>query len=1086
MSHGAARPPDSSRSSVRAAAIGLAVAYAIIGTASLKLAFVHPNASAVWPPAGLALAAAMLCGTRVWPGILVGALLTSFTTAVPVLGACTIAFGNTVETVVAAALIARFCDGRAAFDRSQHVLRFVLITGGACLLGATIGTASLVLGDPAAAASIGPIWTTWWLGDLGGMLLVAPAVVLLVRDGPPAWTRAEAAEAAMLLAVLLVAGSIVFTGGFSLFPRDYPVSPIVSAVLLWIAYRLGPRETAVATLLLAVVAIHGTLHALGPFSLTSPNESLLLLQLFLCVMAATTLTLTAAFAETKGHAETLRRFRAALDHSQDAILLIDARSKRVVDANAAAYLRLGYSREAFHALKVRDIETELPDDFDWARVVEQAREGGTSTFFGRHRRRDGSTFPVEVNVHLLEDGAREYLVAMVRDVSERARLTTALQLTQFSVDRAADAIFWIDPSAAITYANDAACSILGYARDELLALTVHDIDPNFPPAAWAPHWEELKQRGSFTFESTHVTKSGSTLETEVTVNYLRFDDKEYNCAIMRDVSERRRVQRELAHAQEDLERQVAERTLELRRTVDRLEHEMAERQKADERAARTTTLMQEVLDTSPDWIFAKDRAYRFLFVNDAFARSQGLQPADMIGRPDTDFWPHELCVGNPAQGIRGFHVDDDEAFAGKSAHNPADPATLADGTIRYFDTIKLPLVDGKSEPYGVLAYARDVTERREAEKSLRQSREELEHRVEERTAELRESEARFRALVESSPDGILLNLGGDRIDYINPAGVRLLGGTSSDDFVGLPPLSIVHPDFHAIVKERIAKTLTLDGPVPMLEERFVRVDGTVIEVEVAPFPWDDGGRGAVCVVFRNITDRKRAEAERARLLEESRRRGEQLQSLSRRLIEVQESERRHLSSELHDEIGQLLTALKIAIEIGWSDLAAQPDAIEITDQLLERVRAISLDLRPPLLDDLGLESALRAHVTSLNRRAETIVVLTVDLGGFEPPADVALACYRVVQEALTNVLRHARARHADVAVRQDAASLRLEVRDDGCGFETARIANNVGMNAMRERVELLGGEFVATSTPGAGTRIRASFPCALHSVHASQ
>ena len=163
-------------------------------------------------------------------------------------------------------------------------------------------------------------------------------------------------------------------------------------------------------------------------------------------------------------------------------------------------------------------------------------------------------------------------------------------------------------------------------------------------------------------------------------------------------------------------------------------------------AMEARALLQTVLDSTPDWIFAKDSNYRFLFVNRAFAAGQGYTPQDMIGRPDTDFWGNGLCNGAPARGIRGFHTDDNEAMAGNLVHNPNDPATLASGELRIFDTLKMPLFDNKGHCYGMLAYARDVTERKAAERELRELNEHLEERVEQRTREL----AQAKQLAESA------------------------------------------------------------------------------------------------------------------------------------------------------------------------------------------------------------------------------------------------------------------------------------------------------------------------------------------------
>jgi PAS domain S-box-containing protein len=142
----------------------------------------------------------------------------------------------------------------------------------------------------------------------------------------------------------------------------------------------------------------------------------------------------------------------------------------------------------------------------------------------------------------------------------------ALRLTQFSVDHAGDAVFWLRPDGRFAYANATACRKLGYAQEELLSMTVHDIDPNFPAEVWPEHWEELKRRGSFTFESLHRSKDGKTFPVEITINYLVFEGSEYNCAFVRDITERKQAQEALQRAHDELELQVEQRTAELRRS----------------------------------------------------------------------------------------------------------------------------------------------------------------------------------------------------------------------------------------------------------------------------------------------------------------------------------------------------------------------------------------------------------------------------------------------------------------------------------------------------------------------------------------
>ena len=143
------------------------------------------------------------------------------------------------------------------------------------------------------------------------------------------------------------------------------------------------------------------------------------------------------------------------------------------------------------------------------------------------------------------DEVRARVKTLQEEVAERKRAEEALQMTQFSVDHAADTAFWIMPDARLAYANEAACRTLGYSRDELLKMTVHDIDSNFTPEIWPSHWQDIKTRRSFVVESCHRRKDGGLIPVEVTVNYLEFKGREYNFAFARDITERKRAEEEI-------------------------------------------------------------------------------------------------------------------------------------------------------------------------------------------------------------------------------------------------------------------------------------------------------------------------------------------------------------------------------------------------------------------------------------------------------------------------------------------------------------------------------------------------------------
>lgn len=245
---------------------------------------------------------------------------------------------------------------------------------------------------------------------------------------------------------------------------------------------------------------------------------------------------------------------------------------------------------------------------------------------------------------------------------------------------------------------------------------------------------------------------------------------------------------------------------------------------------------------------------------------------------------------------------------------------------------------------------------------------------------------------------------------------------------------------------------------------------------------------------RNRQARREAEAAQAslreQLVESQREAYVQLRAWHRRLELSKDEERRLLSRELHDELGQTLTALKLRLKVlAQADPSAAgtrvQDALKLVDGLIDRVRKIALDLRPPLLDELGLESALRAFLDSRAQLAGTSWSLETEGLSLRLAPEVEMACFRIVQESVTNVLRHARARHGKVRVAHAQEQLSIAIVDDGCGFSQEQAvarakAGHLGLVGMRERAHALGGELIASSPPSSGepfgTRIDVRLP----------
>lgn len=215
---------------------------------------------------------------------------------------------------------------------------------------------------------------------------------------------------------------------------------------------------------------------------------------------------------------------------------------------------------------------------------------------------------------------------------------------------------------------------------------------------------------------------------------------------------------------------------------------------------------------------------------------------------------------------------------------------------------------------------------------------------------------------------------------------------------------------------------------------------------------------------------------------------QELHALSQRLMQVREDERRHLARELHDHVGQLLTSVKITLQSVQQALGAVPPAAQLEqslaslDQLIEEVHRIAVDLRSPLLDDLGLVPALRGFLVETAKQSGLEIAFKARANVPRFDTDIETACFRIVQEAMTNILRHARARSVLVELSYTENAVTTAVRDDGAGFDVeaarrkAREGTALGLLGMQERAGLLGGKLTIRSTPGEGTEVRVSFP----------
>jgi len=277
--------------------VGLTSAYFVTATLGLRLAYVNPSATAVWPGTGIALAAFLILGYDVWPAILIGAFLVNVTTAGTFATSVEIALGNTLEGLLGAYLVNRFANGRNAIDRVQDIFKFALLAAGlASTVSSTIGTTALALAGFVSWPQYGKVWVTWWLGDATGAVVLAPALLLWRNTPLPRWNAVRWAEALAMFTGTIIVALAVFAGLKAVSETHYPLHFFLTPFFVWAALRFGGREAATAILLASAVA-WGTLRGSAPFARGTWDESLLLLQAFMGITSIMILSLAAEAGE---------------------------------------------------------------------------------------------------------------------------------------------------------------------------------------------------------------------------------------------------------------------------------------------------------------------------------------------------------------------------------------------------------------------------------------------------------------------------------------------------------------------------------------------------------------------------------------------------------------------------------------------------------------------------------------------------------------------------------------------------------------------------------------------------------------------
>jgi PAS domain S-box-containing protein len=551
-----------------------------------------------------------------------------------------------------------------------------------------------------------------------------------------------------------------------------------------------------------------------------------------------------------------------------------------------------------------------------------------------------------------------------------------------------------------------------------------------------------------------VGKKKDRLLSELPAMPQRFADQEVLKA------EWKRAEEALQRAYDGLERRIEERTSELLSAIEQLKEEIEERKRAEEELKRTKEYLENVIDNSVDAIGIVDRHGKFILWNRRAAEIYGYSFEGLTGRTAFDLYPDSRELDRMLSRLRRTGVVREYEIVMKKK----------DGNVVPMDISISLLKDDYGSTIGSVCVARDLSERKKAEAELKRAKEELaryskelERQVKERTREITSILKYTPAVVYIKDKDLCYKLVNSRFEELFGVKSEEIQGKSDHDIFPLEVAEQFRANDRKVLTEMRSQ---------QVEESIPQKDGLHIYLSVKfPLYDEDGAASGLCGISTDITELKKAQ--------------DQLRRLSGSIMAGQEKERQAIARELHDELGQVLTALRM--DSVWlyerfqvnDDMAAGRALTmrDLIDKTIDEVRGLATRLRPGVLDDLGLIEALEWYTADFKKRTGVACLFkhrrVSDVEGI-----VATAAYRIAQEALTNVARHSFATQVDVTLLARKGILTLAVVDNGRGFDNRKLAESecLGLAGMRERAGLLGGRLEIKSQPGKGTQVHCRLP----------
>lgn len=621
---------------------------------------------------------------------------------------------------------------------------------------------------------------------------------------------------------------------------------------------------------------------------------------------------------------------------------------------------------------------------------------------------------------------REDSGSLARRRAPRAR-DHGRQRFQAVFDNAAIGIALVDMAGHPMESNPALERMLGYsAEEELTSMVFTDFThPDDAAADWELFQELIQdRRDHYQMEKRYLRKDGEQVWGRLTVSLVRDEEgePEYAIGMVEDITERKRAEAGLQSAEE-----------------------------------RYQTLVEQL----PGVVYTAEfgESGRWHYASPFSKTMLGFSSEDWIADPE--LWWRQVHTDDRERVLR------DEASSretGEGLRSEYRMHTRSGDTVWVMDVAGV-VRDEEGESRFLRGVILDITKQKQAERDLA------------------ESAGLLRAIFRSEPECVKLVGWDGTLLQMNPAGLEMIEADSADAVIGECVYPLVVEEHRAAF--RAVNEAAFEGRSGTVEFDIVGLKGTrrSMEMNAAPLRGPGGEVVACLSITRDVTDRKSAAAELEATLEDLRRSNDERLRILSRLISVPEDERRRIASDLHDDTTQKLCAagLRLAsLEAKHPSLAGDANYVAIGDcvqEAIARLRDLMFELRPPALDQEGLASAVREL---LDRMADGLEHSLIGRLERQPPPEVAAAAYRITQEALANVRKHAQATHVEVALGSHGDVIFVRVQDDGVGFSPWEAdvgrPGHIGLMSMRERAELAGGWLRVESQPGQGTKIEFELP----------